>query len=113
MPMQVGKPKADFHYDVSDSPEISERINGLCDLIANLRNKAVEEWLSSIMAKEMPPDIFLKAYGNDECKMTASKWMVDNGYELRYSMPIHGDTIEIWKDKTRIAGLNIETVFTP
>lgn len=42
-----------------------------------------EEFISNVMAQRMPPDIFLRAYGNEECRKSANEWLEKNGYFLK------------------------------
>jgi hypothetical protein len=41
-----------------------------------------EEWISREMAKVMPPELFLRAYGNHKCKIDVAQWMEKEGYHL-------------------------------
>lgn len=56
----------------------SQGINALVELVMRME----EEWLSSAMAKVMPPDLFLRAYGNFACKLDVAQWMEQNGYHV-------------------------------
>lgn len=56
-----------------------------------------EEWLSGEMAKLMPAEMFLRAYGNHRCKLDVVQWLKENGYELRKWPDLR---VELVKDGT-------------
>lgn len=56
----------------------SQGINALVELVMRME----DEWLSSVMAKVMPADLFLRAYGNFACKLDVAQWMEKEGYHV-------------------------------
>ena len=65
-----------------------------------------EEWMATVMAKEMPPELFLRAYGNKACRQEIIQWLVDNGYYVCFfqSRPFY---LEIRKGDKVIASTNL------
>ncbi len=53
-------------------------IGGIVELLYSME----EEWLSRELAKVMPPELFLRAYGNVNCKMDVAEWMEKEGYHV-------------------------------
>lgn len=41
-----------------------------------------EDWLAREMAERMPPELFLRAYGNTDCMVSVAEWLEKEGYEL-------------------------------
>lgn len=39
-----------------------------------------EEWLATEMAKVMPPELFLRAYGTFKLKSEVAQWIKENGF---------------------------------
>lgn len=52
------------------------------DEIVELVMRMEEDWLSREMAKLMPPELFLRAYGNFACKLDIAQWMEKEGLHL-------------------------------
>lgn len=53
-------------------------VNAVVELVMRME----EEWLSREMVKLMPPDLFLRAYGNFACKLDVAQWMEKAGLHL-------------------------------
>lgn len=51
---------------------------GVVDLVRRLE----EEWLASELVKVMPPELFLRAYGNSKCQSDVQAWMEKEGYRV-------------------------------
>lgn len=66
---------------------------GAMDILSKGIPQAISEWLSAEMAKVMPPDLFLRAYGTLDCKRDAAQWVRENGHMLK----IHPDRHELWQ----------------
>lgn len=55
--------------------------------IIELVMRMEEEWLASEFAKVMPPELFLRAYGNADCQKDVAEWLTKEGY----AVAIHSD----------------------
>ena len=58
-------------------------ISRLTEVIAKYAHAKREKWLSGEMAKRLSPDVFLRAYGNQNCKQDVARILEENGWELR------------------------------
>ena len=76
-----------------DFTSTASYFNDLAAKISKASMGEQEEWMATQMASILPPDMFLRAYGNDECKRDVSRFLEENGYALFE----HPDRIEIRK----------------
>lgn len=70
------------HYLTSYS---NPKLESMIDALAKARCDYIEDWLQTLLANELPPEIYLKAYGNEKCKKEMANWLTANGYCLHRS----------------------------
>ena len=64
-------------------PEIRTELSKMDLVIKEIVERSYrrrEEWLEAILSKLMPPDLYLRAYGNNKCKLDVAKWLQREGY---------------------------------
>lgn len=54
------------------------------DRVAAISQRQLEDWLSRQMSGLIEPDLFLRAYGNDECKKTVAFELAKLGFDLAF-----------------------------
>jgi len=69
------------------------QLTAIMDALADSVSKSREKWLDDLCSKHLPPEIYLRAYGNNACKHDVAQILQEQGFIL-HKWP---DREEAWR----------------
>lgn len=85
---------------------ISQRFENYIYSRARACARAQENWLANELSALLEPDVFLRAYGNDQCRSDVARVLAEKGISIR-KFESDPYTTELWQNGKLISTFKV------